>query len=43
MQIQYKEATQFILRIAEYDSKISFEEIKKWMGDKCLQIEVILN
>lgn len=39
MQIQYKQATQFILKIAEYDSKISFEEIKKWMDDKCLQIE----
>lgn len=39
LQIQYKEATQFILKIAEYDSKISFEDIKKWLDDKCVLIE----
>jgi len=38
LQIQYKEATNFILKIAEYDSKISFGEIKKWLDNKCAPI-----
>ena len=39
LQIQYKEATNFILKVAEYDSKISFEDIKKWLENKCALIE----
>jgi death on curing protein len=39
LQIQYKEATKFMLEIAEYNSKISFDEIKKWLDDNCISIE----
>lgn len=39
LQIQYKEATKFILEIAKYDSKVSFEKIKEWLDDKCMNIE----
>ena len=38
LKIQYKEATTFILKIAGYDSKVTLEEIKKWINDNCTQI-----
>lgn len=39
LKIQYKEATDFILEVAKYDSKITFEGIKKWLKDNCEIIE----
>lgn len=39
LKIKYKEATDFIIKIAEYESKIGFEEIKKWIKQKCIIIE----
>ncbi len=38
LKIQYKEATTFILKVAEYESKITFKEIKKWIEDNCILI-----
>jgi death-on-curing protein len=35
LKIQYKEATDFILKIAEHKSKITFEEIIKWIENNC--------
>lgn len=37
--IQYREATKFILSMAEYESKITFEDIRNWLDDKCEIIE----
>ena len=39
LKIQYKEATEFILKVAEYNSKITLEEIKKWINDNCTHID----
>lgn len=39
LKIQYKEATNFILKVAEYDSKITFDDIKKWLDEGCIRIE----
>ncbi len=39
LKIQYKEATNFILKVAEYDSKVSLGEIKKWIANNCIPIE----
>ncbi|MEN7982278.1 MAG: Fic family protein [Nanoarchaeota archaeon] len=39
LKIQYKEATDFIIKVAEYDSKITLEEIKKWIKDNCIEID----
>lgn len=39
LKIQYKEATTFILEVAKYESKITFEEIKKWLDENCKIIE----
>ena len=39
LKIQYQEATDFILKVAEYDSKITFEDIKKWLDENCIRIE----
>ena len=39
LKAQYKEATSFILKVAEYDSKITFEEIKHWLESCCIRIE----
>lgn len=39
LKIQYKEATNFILEVAKHDSKISFEDIKKWLDKNCSIIE----
>lgn len=39
LKIEYKEATKFILEIAEYESKVSFDEIKNWLKSNCEIIE----
>jgi len=39
LKIQYKEATTFILEVAKYESKITFDDIKKWFDEKCDIIE----
>ena len=39
LQIQYKEATKFMLEIAKYDSKVTFDEIKRWLDDNCTKVE----
>jgi hypothetical protein len=39
LQIQYKEATKFMIETAKYDSKITFDEIKKWLDNNCNKIE----
>lgn len=38
LKIQYKEATDFILKVADYDSKITLEDIKRWINDNCIRI-----
>ena len=38
LKIQYKEATDFMLKVAEYNSKITFEEIKEWIDENCILI-----
>ncbi|MFZ3077672.1 MAG: type II toxin-antitoxin system death-on-curing family toxin [Candidatus Aenigmatarchaeota archaeon] len=38
LKIQYKEATDFILEVAKYESKITFEEIREWIKKNCIQI-----
>jgi len=35
LRIQYKEATEFILNIAEYNSKVTFDDIKRWINENC--------
>src|SRR3989339_771126 len=37
--IQYKEATKFIIEVAKYDSKITFDEIKQWLSENCIYIK----
>jgi death-on-curing protein len=39
LKIQYKEAIEFILKVAEYKSKITLEEIKNWIKNNCIQID----
>jgi len=39
LKTQYKEATIFILEVAKYEGKVNFEEIKKWLDEKCDIIE----
>ena len=39
LKIQYKEATEFIIKVAEYNSKITLEEIKKWIIENCINID----
>jgi len=38
IQISYRDATKFIIRVAEYGSKVSFEEIRDWIEKNCKQI-----
>ena len=38
LKIQYKKATDFILEVAKFNSKITFEEIKKWIDNNYLLI-----
>jgi death on curing protein len=39
LQPNYREATKFILEIAKYDGHITFEQIKHWLDEKCINIE----
>ena len=39
LKIQYKEATKFIIEVAKYDSKITFDEIKQWLSENCIYIK----
>lgn len=39
LRVQYKEATPFILEIAKYESKVTFEEIRNWLDENCSLIE----
>ncbi len=39
LRIQYREATKFLLEMARYDSKVTFNEIKKWLDNNCIQIQ----
>jgi death-on-curing protein len=39
LKTQYKEATNFILKIAEYNSDTNFEDIKKWLEENCIHVE----
>ncbi|MDP4039189.1 MAG: type II toxin-antitoxin system death-on-curing family toxin [Candidatus Pacearchaeota archaeon] len=39
LRVQYKEATPFILEIAKYESKTTFEDIKKWFNGNCSLID----
>ena len=36
---EYSNTVSFILKIADYNGKLSFEEIKSWLGNKCNTIE----
>ena len=39
LMIQYKEATTFILKVAEYESKITYNDIKDWLNGNCKIID----
>jgi len=39
LQIEFDDATDFILNVAKYESKFTFEEIKQWLEDNCRYIE----
>lgn len=39
LKIQYRGATNFILKIAEHESKVTFEEIREWLNEACTIIE----
>jgi death on curing protein len=39
LKTQYREATNFIIEVAKYDSKITFEDIKKWLDENSIIIE----
>ncbi|MEK6940801.1 MAG: type II toxin-antitoxin system death-on-curing family toxin [Nanoarchaeota archaeon] len=39
LKTQYKEATDFMLEVAKYQSKVSFEDIKRWLDNNCTYIE----
>jgi len=38
LRIEYREATQFMLDVAEYNSKLTYEDIKKWLDENCITI-----
>jgi len=38
LKIQYKEATDFILSVSKYGSKITFEDIMDWIKENCSSI-----
>ncbi|HIG94193.1 MAG: hypothetical protein QT05_C0032G0011 [archaeon GW2011_AR13] len=38
LKIKYKEATNFIIKIAEYNSKVTFDEIKVWIQENCIPV-----
>lgn len=39
LKTEYDEALKFILEIAKYGSKLTFENIKKWLDENCIHIE----
>lgn len=39
LQIDYSQAVNFILKIAEYNSEIGFENIKRWLKENCDLVE----
>lgn len=39
LKTEYSESASFIIKIAEYNSKITFEEIKKWLDENCKPVE----
>ena len=39
LMIDYRNATSFMLKIAKYESEITYEEIKKWLNNNCKIIE----
>ena len=39
LQTQYLEATQFMLEIAKFQSKIGYDDIKNWLDTNCMIIE----
>ena len=39
LKIQYEEATDFIIKVAEYNSKINLENIKSWIVANCIRID----
>lgn len=39
LKTQYKEATDFMLEVAKYDSKITFQNIRDWLNTNCSIIE----
>ncbi len=36
---KYADSIDFILKVAEYNSKVEFQEIKRWLKNKCKMIE----
>ena len=38
LQINYKEATKFILEVAKYNSEVTLNQINDWLKDKCVII-----
>ncbi|MBR9699568.1 type II toxin-antitoxin system death-on-curing family toxin [Candidatus Woesearchaeota archaeon] len=39
LRIQFNEAVTFILEVAKYESKVTFQEIKEWLDRNCVMIE----
>ncbi len=38
LKIQYREATEFMLDVAKYDSEVTLDDIKKWINKNCVSI-----
>lgn len=39
LDVDYDEAVKFIIEIAKYDSRVTFEKIKEWLNENCIIIE----
>ena len=39
LKISYKEATKFVISVAEFNSKVKFDKIKEWLNEHCGDIE----
>jgi len=39
LKIEYKDALSFIIEIAKYDSKLSLNDIRKWLNKNCVIVE----
>jgi len=39
LKLQDREATDFMLKVAEYNSKITLGEIKEWINKNCIRID----